>query len=84
LENCERLAFGLFAQLPIGRDMHLLSSNGRCAAARAGHDGAPFGVLTQAIAHLGEEIARRVSEAKVIANISVKFGGCFTSSRVYR
>ena len=71
LENCERLAVGLFEQLPIGRDMHLLSSNGRCAVARAGHDGASFGVLTQAIAHLGEEIARCVSEAKVIADNSV-------------
>ena len=37
LEGCKRLTFELFEQLPIGRKMHLLSSNGRCAVARTGY-----------------------------------------------
>jgi len=72
LEGCKRLTFELFEQLPIGRKMHLLSSNGRCAVARTGYESASFAVLAQAIDYLGEEIAMCISEAKVIADNSVE------------
>lgn len=71
LAGCERISEGLLSQVPIGRKMHILSSNGGYLVARSGHAGASFGVLTQSIAQLGVEIATCINEAKVIAENSV-------------
>jgi hypothetical protein len=71
LDACERLAEALFSQAPIARQMHLLSSNGACSAARAGLDGQPFRVLTEAIEHLGKDVVTCINESKMIVENSV-------------
>lgn len=54
--------------VPLAKNMHLLSSNAVCSAARAGSEGDAFRVLTQDIQLLGEEVSDCISDTQTVIN----------------
>lgn len=63
-----RLNTEIHKLVPLAKNMHLLSSNAVCSAARAGSEGDAFRVLTQDIQLLGVDVSDCIRDTQVVIN----------------
>lgn len=66
--RCLSLNMELHKLAPLARQMHLLSANAVCSAARAGSEGDAFRVLTQDIQLLGVDVSESIEKTQHIIN----------------